>query len=250
MNDRSQRSRFPLIMASLIAGMLCLLGSAGVPAAAQELPGKQVEAPASPQAIAARTDGQSDTEIAERIRSIFSEVAGLRDLQVRVAAGVVTLSGTAPTAEDAESARAIAARVAGVVTVQSEIERDLKVDSNLGPALGAFGDDVRGLVRSLPLIGVALAIAFCIGLFGHLLASAQWLWRKVAPNIFLADLLSGLVRAAFVVLGIIAGLEILGATALLGAVLGGAGVLGRRGVAEVDQNAFHDRHTPKCTLRC
>src|SRR3546814_17505229 len=43
---------------------------------------------------------------------------------------------------------------------------------------------------------------------------------------FLAELLATLVRFVFVVLGIVAGLEVLGATALLGAVLGGAGVIG------------------------
>src|SRR3546814_11078598 len=43
---------------------------------------------------------------------------------------------------------------------------------------------------------------------------------------FLAELLATLVRFVFVVLGIVAGLEVLGATALLGALLGGAGVIG------------------------
>ncbi|GLI98980.1 mechanosensitive ion channel protein MscS [Sphingobium sp. BS19] len=197
-----------------------------VPAAAQEVAPAPVPAKAPSAAIAAETDLRSDENIRSRIRSIFLEIEGLRDVEVRVSAGVVTLNGAVPTADDIASAAAIAERVAGVVTVQNDVERDLNIDSNLTPALGKFGDDLRGLMRGLPLIGAALAIALIIGAFGYLLASFQWLWRRVAPNPFLAELLATLARFIFVTLGIVAGLQVLGATALLGAVLGGAGVIG------------------------
>lgn len=220
---RSVRSvALRLISASLLA--------AAVPAGAQELvpsqPAAEPTAAVAEPAIAATSDLASDAAIRERIRSIFSEVRGLRAVEVRVSAGVVTLDGTVATAEDVARAEAIAGRVAGVVTVQNQVARDLDVDSNLTPALGKFGEDLRGLLRGLPLLGVGLAIAVLIGAFGYLLASFGGLWRRITPNAFLAELLATLVRFVFVVLGIVAGLEVLGATALLGAVLGGAGVIG------------------------
>ncbi len=46
------------------------------------------------------------------------------------------------------------------------------------------------------------------------------------PNVFLAELIGTFIRFGFIIVGLVVGLEILGATALLGAVLGGAGVLG------------------------
>lgn len=216
---------------AMIRAALFILAWLMAPAAmAQALPVPQpsAEAPAQPAetAIAARADAGSDADIRYRIRSIFSEIAGLRAVQVRVSAGVVTLSGTVATTEDVERAAAIAGRVAGVVTVQNDLRRDLDVDTNLSPALDKFSDDVRGLVRGLPLLGVALTIAVLVGGLGYLLASFSQLWRRITPNIFLAELLATLVRFVFVVLGIVAGLEVLGATALLGAVLGGAGVIG------------------------
>jgi small conductance mechanosensitive channel len=206
---------------------IALFGLAAWPALgapAQDVAGASAELAQS--SITARSDSQSDIDIRDRIRSIFSEVPGLRNIQVRVGAGVVTLSGTVATTDDIERATAIAARVAGVVTVQNEVERALDVDSNLTPTLGKFADDVRGLVRGLPLMGVALVIAVLVGAFGYLLASFAGLWRRITPNAFLAELLATLIRFVFVVLGIVAGLEVLGATALLGAVLGGAGVIG------------------------
>ena len=96
----------------------------------------------------------------------------------------------------------------------------------MAPVLGQFGHDLRGLVQASPLIGVALVIAILIGLLGHLLASVDRFWRWISPNAFLAELLGTMIRFAFIILGIVAGLEVLGATALLGAVLGGAGVIG------------------------
>lgn len=221
--DRVSQARTSILcFALLLCGLLL-----PIPAGAQiSVSPPAAEAPQPQMSIATRADVTSDADIRERIRSIFSEVGGLRTIGVRVSAGVVTLTGSVATTDDVESAGAIAARVAGVVTVQNEVTRDLQVDSNLTPVLDKFGNDLRGLVRGLPLIGVALAIALLIGAFGYMLASFGALWRKITPNAFLAELLATLIRFVFIVLGLVSGLEVLGATALLGAVLGGAGVIG------------------------
>src|SRR3546814_16074983 len=88
------RSALPTI--ALWFAVLILLSSQE--AAAQDTAPTQGRAEASaedPQtAIAARAAGQSDADIRGRIRSIFSEVAGLRGVGVRVPAGLVTLTGT------------------------------------------------------------------------------------------------------------------------------------------------------------
>ncbi|MCA1480934.1 BON domain-containing protein, partial [Bradyrhizobium sp. NBAIM08] len=129
------------------AAVLLALAATVAPATAQELPPTpaptEQSTQSSPGAIAARTDARSDVDIGGRIRSIFSEVAGLRNVAVHVSAGVVTLTGTVPTREDIDRASAIAGRVAGVVTVQNDIERDLKVDTNLNPVLDRFGGDLK-----------------------------------------------------------------------------------------------------------
>lgn len=206
--------------------ILALL-SVGLNANAQTDPPAKAATHAYPvTAIATKTEANADREIAGRIQSIFSEIAPLKDVRVRASAGVVTLTGVVPGVDDIQRAETIASRVSGVVTVQNDLTRDLKVNTNLTPALGQFGNDLRGLVQALPLLGVALAIAITIGLIGHMLASIDRLWRWITPNSFLAELVATFVRFAFVIFGLIAALEILGATALLGGVLGGAGVIG------------------------
>jgi hypothetical protein len=142
---------------------------------------------------------------------------------VRVAAGVVTLSGQVADENAIAQAQAIAGRVAGVVTVQNRVTRNLAVDSNLDPALSGARGKFAGLVAALPLIGVSIAVAVLIGMLGYAIAARKNLWHRVAPNPFLAELLASAIRFTFVVAGIVLALDIVGATALLGAVLGGAG---------------------------
>jgi len=200
----------------------CLITSALVPAQAQDADRAAAPAPA----IATRTQASESRDIGDRIESIFREIEPLRNVQVRVSAGVVTLTGTVPSVEDVKRAEAIASRVAGVVTVQNDVQRDLALGSNLSPTFGEFNNDLRSLARALPLIGVALAIGLVIVALGYLLASVDRLWRWIMPNPFLAELAGTFVRFVAIVLGMIAALEVLGATALLGGVLGGAGVIG------------------------
>jgi len=207
------RHLLALLLLALVAGP-----AAGQTALAQ--PGEPAPA------IASRTSRSEDGDIVARITAIFAEIPGLQQVEVRVSSGVVTLQGSVASPSEAAQAEAIAARVAGVVTVQNALERDLDVRTNVAPALARFQQEMRSLVQGLPLLGVALGVAALIGLIGHGLAGISRLWAWATPNAFLAELAASSARVAFVVLGVVVGLEILGATALLGAVLGGAGVIG------------------------
>jgi small-conductance mechanosensitive channel len=180
----------------------------------------------TPGSIADEAAPGSDRRIAQRVRDIFSQIPALAAVRVETSAGVVRLTGTVPAAGDIDRAEAIAARIAGVVTVENELTRDVAVDSNLKPALGLFGERVQQVIRAAPLFGVAVALAIVIGVLGYFLAARKRWWLAITPNAFLAELLATAIRFVFVLLGLVVALELLGASALLGAVLGGAGVLG------------------------
>lgn len=171
-------------------------------------------------------DSSDDIAIADRLRGIFREIEGLEGISVVVDAGVVRLSGPIANNASADRAKAIAQRVSGVVTVEAQFERDLSVGRNVEPVVDKFSDSLQNFLSALPLIGVAFLVAIFIGLLGQFFASRMGFWKRVTPNIFLAELIAGFVRVLFIVVGIFIGLDILNATALLGAVLGGAGVIG------------------------
>ena len=75
-------------------------------------------------------------------------------------------------------------------------------------------------------MGLAIVVALVIAGIGYLIAGLTGVWHRLAPNSFLAELIASAIRFAFVVGGVVVALDMIGASALLGAVLGGAGVIG------------------------
>ena len=210
----------------LLAALLALLWA--MPLAAQlDLP-TEAEPTASPtpvQAIAATQDAGDDRRIAERIDDIFAELPAFAAVEVEVQEGVVSLAGTVPKPEDIARAEAIANRVAGVVTVENGLERDLTLTAD-SAGITSLAERWSNVVRMLPLIAAALGVWLAIAFIGYLIAGLGRVWNRLAPNGFLAELVASAIRFGFTIIGLVIALDMIGATALLGAVLGGAGLIG------------------------
>ena len=175
--------------------------------------------------IEAEATPNSDPRITQRIRGIFSELPALAHVTVRAQQGVVTLGGRVETDADKTRAEGIANRVSGVVTVENSIAIDRSVNSGVA-GLKKVSQKLTGIVDELPLIGTALLVALLIGAIGYFIAGWRGVWQRVARNPFLAELIASAIRFVFVLGGIVIALDMIGAGALLGAVLGGAGVVG------------------------
>lgn len=176
--------------------------------------------------IETQSTDAGDLEIQSRIVNIFSKIEGINGVEVKVEAGVVTLSGAVPNEAMATDAKDIAIRTAGVVTVEDEIDRTLDVRGNVAPVIAGLQDSFNTFKRALPLIGIALIIFLLFGFVGGRVARFSRFWRKIAPNPFLADLLAQAARLAFLAAGAIIALNILGASKFVTTILGGAGVAG------------------------
>lgn len=216
------------IVAPCLAGLL-LISPVAAPAI-QLLPttsssGKPSAAPSAAPTIAAEQSQNSDARIAQRIRGIFAELPSLASVNVFVRQGVVRLDGTVQDDADKTRAEALASRVAGVATVDNGIKVDRSGNSGVA-GIKKVSEKFAGVVDALPLVGTALLVALLIGALGYFIASLQGLWRRVTRNPFLAELIGSAIRFVFVLGGIVIALDMIGAGALLGAVLGGAGVVG------------------------
>jgi len=181
--------------------------------------------PAASGAISDATEGGSDARIRQRIRGIFSEIPNLTHVTVEVSQGVVILGGKVGSSSDKTQAEGIANRVSGVATVQDDIVRDTSLGSGVA-GIRKVTDTFAGIAAELPLILVALLVGLVVAVIGYFIASFGSVWQRVARNAFFAELIASAIRFLFVLLGIILALNMLGAGALLGAVLGGAGVVG------------------------
>jgi small-conductance mechanosensitive channel len=190
----------------------------------------QAPSPASQQGIA---DGagsgappEVDAFIEQRLSAIFSQVDGLEGVETRVRAGVVTLSGEVANEPQASDAIALAQSIEDVVLVRDKITRSRDLEGNVSPVIEQFRDDLDGLIAALPLAGFAMLVFLAIALAGHLLASWGRFWQRILPNIFLAELVAQAVRILGIVIGLVVGLTLIGANALMGTILGGAGIIG------------------------
>jgi small conductance mechanosensitive channel len=167
-----------------------------------------------------------DHEIDARIEAIFDQMDGLNTVFVTVRSGVVTLRGKVREAVLAEQAGAIAGRVTGVVAVKNEIEEVTSLSLRLEPVYERLAKRAIQAVSYIPLVAVALIVWAAIFMAGWFIARRDWPWSRIAPNSFIAELMRQLVRLAFFVAGAVMALDILGASALLGTILGAAGIVG------------------------
>lgn len=167
-----------------------------------------------------------DHEIDARIEAIFDEMDGLHTVFVTVRSGVVTLRGKVREAALAEQAAAIAGRVNGVVAVKNEIEEVTSLSLRLEPVYERLTKRAVQTVAYIPLLAVAIVVWAIIFASGWYCARRDWPWDRIAPNSFIAELLRQLVRLAFFIAGAVMALDILGASALLGTILGAAGIVG------------------------
>ena len=213
-----RRHGFPLLW---VATLLISMSVLGDRAQAQQ-------AEPSPQGSVIRTtsDANSDAAIRDRLQGIYAQIGDLSEVEVNVADGVVTLDGVIANQTYAQQAAAIANRVDGVVAVQNNISASVDVGERISP----FFDRLSGMFETAgtaaPLFLLALAVFGVILALGWWVASWTRFWRRVSPNPFIGDLLAQAVRVSGFVLGVVIALNLIGASALMGTVLGGAGVVG------------------------
>ncbi|MEW4467477.1 mechanosensitive ion channel family protein [Parasphingorhabdus sp. JC815] len=219
---------------AIIIAML-ILGYPVVPLSAQSFPSigdteenaaQSVTGDDKSSAISTSDNGTTDEAIARRLQGIYQELKGLEKTVVAVDSGVVSLSGSLAKPGDITRAEQIALRVDGVVAVQNSLTRDADVSRNLAPVMEQLNERIQQLVQLLPLLGIAIVIIIIFWLLGSLVARAKRFWSRVSPNIFLADLLATTVRLLLTLIGIVIALDLLGATTLIGAILGSAGLIG------------------------
>lgn len=213
-----------------VAFLLILSLALATPGAAQvDLIGNQAavqgngQAEPPPQTIALESP---DPEIAERLDGLFREMEGLDQVVAEVSRGVVTLTGTALTAEDRQRAESVASRLSGVVSVENDIAIEHRIDRRLEPMIAKTESLIRDTIAFLPLLVLSLLVFAAIWLLGRLLTHSQGIFRRIAPNPLVQTLVAQIIRMAFILVGLVVAMRILGATAMLGSVLGAAGIIG------------------------
>lgn len=177
-------------------------------------------------AISVEQGAEMDLRIRDRIRDIMEELDGYEDVRVSVSEGIVTLTGSAVDAAAVARLTTLAVRIDGVVAIENGVRASTNVVERLDPVFDRFLERTRELVAVSPLLLVAALLGGAVAGVGVLLARWKAPFDRIAPNTFIADIYRSLIRLVFGLAGVVVALDIMGATALLGTLLGAAGIVG------------------------
>ncbi|MVF14474.1 mechanosensitive ion channel [Ketobacter sp. MCCC 1A13808] len=190
--------------------------------------GEKVDLPTTNEtkSISVTDNAQTDAAIEERLKNIYSNIQELKSIQVKVNSGVVALSGELLTTAAQTEAIELASQVEGVVEVEDRTIRVKTISVRLRHALDNFVARTDQWIAYLPLLMVALIVMIGFWLLSRWVLRWDGFFQRFSNNAFIVDLLKQVTRALLIVTGLFVALEILDATALLGSLLGAAGLLG------------------------
>ena len=168
----------------------------------------------------------TDAEIRQRIENILQEIDGFENVVIDVSQGVVTARGEVLDNSRQSQLTSILNRVVGVVAISNETVVAGSLEERLTPAVERITERSRNLAANVPIFLVALSAFLIVAVGGWIVTTRLPFWAWIAPNSFIADVYRAVARIVFILLGLVLALDILNATALIGAVLGAAGVVG------------------------
>ncbi len=188
--------------------------------------GNQSPESATDRVISSASSKADDARISRRLQTIYSEVEQLRGVSASVKGGVVVLQGEVDSGATERKAVQFARQIEGVV----EVQNNLTVNRDLGRRLSSTWVKIAGLgeqlLVGLPLFAIALSVFLLFWFIGRWLAARQAVFRRVTPNYFIAKLLGQLAQLVSIIMGLVLALVLLDATALIGTILGAAGIIG------------------------
>ncbi|MBA2483927.1 MAG: mechanosensitive ion channel, partial [Nitrosomonas sp.] len=191
---------------------------------AGEAPSK--DTPKAEKVIEVNGSPHNDDKIQQRIQKIFSELDDLQHIDVQVSNGIVTLRGDASSSLTEAKALQISQQVEGVVEVVNELVVTHNLEKRLKTTWQKLTKTFGELAASLPLFLLAILVFVLAWMLGRWISRRKNFYLRIAPNYFIADLLGQITHFLFILLGLVLALSLLDLTALLGTILGAAGIVG------------------------
>ncbi len=176
--------------------------------------------------IAVNHTKKNDRDIEKRLQKIYSELDDLKTLKVTVSNGIATLTGEVGSNTSEQQALQFATQTEDVIKVENNIEVSHDLKKRLQKIVNKLTQLGEKGLTSLPLLLLALFVFWLFWLMGRWVSNKQTLYRHITVNLFIADLLGKLTHLIFIIIGTVLALSLLEATALLGTILGAAGIFG------------------------
>jgi len=180
----------------------------------------------SKKVIRTKSTAEDDKKICSRLQKIFSELDELKNITIDVSNGVVELKGDTFSNTNKDKALQLASQVEGVVEVENEISVNSNLTSRLEKTVQQIISIGKEFLSGFPIFLIALFVFIVFWYLGGWVSDRKGLYGYFTPNKFIAALLGQIAHLLFIIIGLMIALMLLDATALMGTILGAAGVIG------------------------
>lgn len=168
----------------------------------------------------------SDDAIMQRLMEVYDSKENLKNIQVKVDAGIVTLTGTTNSSEAHQSAVELASRMEGVVDITDEISESYDLSDRIKTLNERFSEIFNEFIEKFPVFAFALFVFLIFCAIASAIFRFGLFFRTFIKNPFLRVSVRHLLRILVIFLGFVIALEIIEATAVLGTLLGALGIFG------------------------
>jgi small-conductance mechanosensitive channel len=172
------------------------------------------------------TETRKDSELSRQVGERLRDVDGLEGVTATVHDQVARLDGEVVESEKREVAEQVATQQPGIEAVENRVRISTRLSDRLQVAARQIGDKLLRLIAAAPLLVVALIIFLAALWLGRFVAGRVHLRRLHQRNPYIDSLLGRVLQWLIVFGGLLMALDLLGATTLVGAALGSAGVVG------------------------
>lgn len=169
---------------------------------------------------------EDDKKIQNRLNKIFTELEDFHNINIKVSNGIVTLQGEVTSSSTKSKALQLSQQVEGVVEVEDELKITQDVEVRLKNTWKKFMSKTYEVIGNLPLFLLALLAFVFSWILGRWLSGRHKFFQKIVSNPFIAELLGQVTHLLFIIVGLLIALSILDLTAILGTLLGAAGIVG------------------------
>jgi small-conductance mechanosensitive channel len=128
--------------------------------------------------------------------------------------------------EASEMVAQMASRFEGVVYVDNQVQVETDIETRVKPAFTKVTQYLTNAVQKLPIFGVALVVIVLFWMIANLATRWDMPYQRLGLNRLLQNLIRQFLRKGIFLLGVLLALDIMDLTALVGAMLGTAGVVG------------------------
>lgn len=176
--------------------------------------------------IEVETTVEDDKNIQKRLKKIFTELEDFHNIKIKVSNGIVTLQGEVSSSSTKNKALQLTQQVEGVIEVEDELKITQDVEVRLKNTWKKFLSNAYEVIGNLPLFLLALVAFIVFWMIGRWLSGRHKFFQRIVSNAFIAELLGQVTHLLFILLGLLIALSILDLTAILGTLLGAAGIVG------------------------